>query len=137
LPAELADLAAGSVRQHAYRAAARIRQDYPVSGRTKSRGGNRKRIEGVRLAQGVRLTEEFGPYGASAIVRSTAKHAHLWEWGTGPRQHANGRHVGRMSPSTYGAPVFVPVVVDERERMLRAFIDQLRHAGIELEVTVS
>ena len=130
LPRELADRAGGSVRQAAYRAAARISAAYPVSGRTKKGGG------GVRLASGVKVIEELSTYGVSATVRSTAKHAHLWEWGTGDRANRYGNR-GAMIPANYGAPVFVPIVEEERARMVAEFVDILRTAGVELEVELT
>jgi hypothetical protein len=69
-------------------------------------------------------------------VRSAAKHAHLWEFGTGDRGNRYGP-TGRMVPSKYGAPVFVPTVEDERARMHGELIKLLRHAGVHLEIVVT
>lgn len=130
LPQELSDQAQGIVRTAAHRAALRIANRYPVSGRAKKRSGK-------RLRAGVSVKEEMSHYGARAVVRSAAPHAHLWEWGTEQRQNARGVNRGAMVPSKYGAPVFVPVVEEERARMFAAFIEMLRHAGIQLEVHVA
>jgi hypothetical protein len=131
LPRELQDRAVGSVRQAGYRAGGRIGQAYPASHARKRGGG------GVRLRQGVRVTEEASSVGgAMAVVRSTAKHAHLWEFGTGDRANRYGP-TGRMVPSKYGAPVFVAVVEEERARMHAEFVTLLRHTGVALEVVIS
>jgi putative aminopeptidase FrvX len=130
LPEELTGQAQSIARAAANRASTRIVAAYPVSGAKKKRGGK-------RLRAGVTVKEEMSHYGARVVVRSGAPHAHLWEWGTGPRQNAKGANRGAMIPEEYGAEVFVPVVKEERERMNGDFVEMLKHAGIQLEVVIT
>ena len=136
LPEELTGFAQDTVRQAANRAAQRITHRYPVSG-VRKRTRERVSSTGRRLAASVTVKEDLSHYGARAIVQSRAPHAHLWEWGTGQRRTAKGWNRGAMRPSTYGAPVFVPIVEEERAWMYARMIEQLRHAGVELEVQVA
>jgi len=131
LPVELHAGAADLVAAAARRAGARIAAAYPVSGLKK------RRLGGVRLSAGVTVTESTSSYGAYAVVRSRAKHANLWEDGTKVRQTTRGANRGAMLPRTYGAPVFVPVVTEERNRMHAQLIELLRHAGVELLVEIA
>lgn len=39
-------------------------------------------------------------------VRSTAPHAHIIEYGTGPRYHADGKYVGSSPPDPFLRPAF-------------------------------
>jgi hypothetical protein len=130
LPRELADRAGGTVRQRAYAASARTQAAYPVSGRRKKTGG-------LRLRAGVDVVEEHSTFGMVATVRSRAKHAHLWEFGTGNRVTNTGHRTGTMTPTRYGAPVAVPTNMQERARMYEEIVAIMRTAGVQLEVVES
>jgi hypothetical protein len=57
-------------------------------------------------------------------------HAHLLEWGTGPRFHKSGRYLGAVSP----IPMLTPAWDAHKERILQGLADSLRK---ELEATIA
>lgn len=64
------------------------------------------------------------------IVRSRAKHAHIFENGTQIRRTNSGANRGRMpKPSPQ---VFVPIAIRRRERMKQRLADMLRGLGFEV-----
>lgn len=114
LPKELADEAQGVVMDAANGAKAEIVAAYPeVTG---------------RLKHGVKVTTEFSAFGASAVVKSSAKHSHLYEYGSQVRHTNIGANRGAMPPR----PVFVPVVVRRRKQMYEGLIRLLQRAGFQV-----
>jgi hypothetical protein len=72
------------------------------------------------LASHVKMDRvDAGEFGASARVRSTAKHAHIFEIGTVARHTSTGADRG-ISPSGGSEPpaqIFVPAAIRHRRRM--------------------
>lgn len=131
MPAELTGEASHIVEGIANGVASRARQVYPY-GPT----GN--------LIGGVRVTHfEGGKVTAGAVVKSSARHAHLYEWGTkkprkgrggygkGEGSRSNGKlaNRGRM-PEAPEARAFIPIVVNARRRMFEQLEDLLRRNGL-------
>ncbi len=82
-----------------------------------------------------RLTVELGsdPVSATARVKNRAKHAWLFEFGSGPRRRGNGARTGRM-PAGH---VFVPIAMARRRIMMAALIDLLERAGLTVTGTTT
>jgi hypothetical protein len=114
LPAELRDEARPIVEDAVDRAETAIRSAYPV-GKT----GN--------LRAGLQVERDRGPsnFGASLVLKNTAKHAWLFENGTELRETKLGWKRGRMP----AGKVFVPIVIRERRRMWTALMDFVREKG--------
>jgi hypothetical protein len=114
LPLELVREAGVIVHAQAEAAANEIRGAYPVH------TGN--------LRNGVRV-ELFGDaVSATARVRNTAKHAYIFESGTGPRHWARGKNTGTM-PS---GRIFIPIAIHRRRIMLAALIDLVERSGLHV-----
>ena len=79
------------------------------------------------LRRGVKLDKrEAGPYGAAAVLRSRARHASLYEWGSETvRYTRKGISRGRMP----GFKVFVPIMQRQRRLMVQALVALVRRAG--------
>ena len=117
LPAELAAEAGPLVEAAAEGAAAEVRAGYQRAGGT----GN--------LADHVVVdVVAMGRFGAAARVRSTARHAWLFELGTEVRHTRDGWNRGRMPPGK----VFVPVLMRRRAALWRALAGLLASAGLEV-----
>lgn len=112
LPADLAREAGFIVYANADEAAREVKAAYP------SRTGN--------LRARVSVKKERGQFGASATVRNTAKHAHLFENGTQARHTALGANRGSMPPGH----VFVPVMIRRRRVMYQVLKDLLVKHGL-------
>ena len=112
LPRALADEGAGIVYAAADRAAGAIVAGYP------RRTGD--------LGKGVSVKRENSSFGAAAIVRNRAPHAHLFELGTEVRHTAIGANRGRMPPGH----VFIPIVQRERRAMYERLKELLRRQGL-------
>ena len=69
--------------------------------------------------------------GVSARVKNTAKHAHIYEKGTGARAWKNGKSTGVMPAN----PTFIPIAILRRRVMTAALVDVVERAG--LTVTTS
>jgi len=144
LPQDLNNEAVAIVRAHAEEAARAIRAGYP-EGKT----GN--------LRRGVTVESNSSKFGASAIVRSRAKHAHLFEKGTkdrytgGPNDWSSRRaqrfafkakhglikpsrpaYRGAM-PAAQPSEAMVPKAIRARRRMHEALLDLVRRAGFVVE----
>lgn len=117
LPTHLAEEAAGIVVAHAQTAAGNIRAAYP-EGPT----GNLKR--GVKVDQ-VEVGGRTNA-GARARVRSTARHAFIYENGTQARHTDEGWNRGAMPPGN----VFIPAVVRERRAMVNDLIAMVQREGL-------
>jgi len=114
LPAHLAAEAGPIVTRHATRAKDAIVEGYPT-GPT----GNLKR--GVKL-------DVIGVSGAGAVarVRSTAKHAVIFENGSQVRHTKTGANRGSMPPGR----VFVPIVIRERKAMHEELVELVQREGL-------
>ena len=82
------------------------------------------------LRRGLRVETHGDAVSASAIVRNRARHAHIFEHGTGPRRWANGKSTGSMPAGR----VFIPIAMQRRSIMFTALVDLVRRAGFEVTV---
>jgi hypothetical protein len=112
MPAELAGEASPIVTNAAERAVREIRTAYQSHART----GN--------LAKGLKTVAlNAGAFGAGAEVRSSAKHAYMFENGTQARHTAIGANRGSM-PAGHA---FIPAVIRSRRAMyasLKALLER-------------
>ena len=97
-----------------------------------------RRITGVypegptgNLKHGVTVERNASKFTAGAIVRSRAKHAHLYEFGTGRRTTRTNSSRGSM-PRARTDAAMLPIVIRARARMFRALVDLVRRAGFEV-----
>lgn len=120
LPAELAAEAGHIVEVAADGAAADIKAEYGRHVRT----GN--------LRDHVTVVKEISPVSAKAIVKSTARHAQLFEFGTQARHTDIGANRGSMPAGN----VFVPRIVRARRRMYQELAALLQRAGLQVRGTV-
>lgn len=116
--------AAGIVRAHAEGAKNDMAARYPVRayGSLADRGA---------LLRGLKLEMRADdPGSTSARVKNSARHAWIFENGTGGkvRHQSNGKSTGIMPPGR----VFVPIAMDHRRRMVRELVDMMRRAGFEV-----
>lgn len=113
LPSEMTADAAPIVSSRADQAGAQIRAAYPeVTGNLKGH---------VTVTHGA-----FGRFGVASIVKSTAKHAYMYENGTQARQTDLGANRGAMPP----AHVFVPIIIRNRREMLQQLIAIVEKQGL-------
>ena len=112
LPAELAAEAAGYVTGAAQAAQAEVRQVYEAH----ADSGN--------LASRLYLSTSSSAFGAGALLKSSAKHAWIFENGSQARHWASGKATGTMWGKTAQPPthVFVRAMQKHRRRMY----DELR-----------
>ena len=116
LPADLVHEAGVIVHAQAEAAANEIAAGYARHTRTGNLAGNLR-------------VELFGdPVSATARLRNTAKHAYIFESGTGPRRRAKGGSTGTM-PAGH---VFIPIAIQRRRIMLSALIDLIERAGLHV-----
>ena len=112
LPAELVHQASVIVHAQADYAYAEIARTYPY------RTGNlRDHLSVEKAADGV---------SATGRVKSTARHAWLFEHGSTVRQWKNGKVTGSMPASG----TFVPIVMRRRQIMKAALVDLVERAGL-------
>lgn len=113
LPEELTAEAGYIIEGAANAAAVDIKGAYPV------RTGN--------LRNGVHVTHfSRGRFSAGAIVKNTAKHAHIFERGTQARHNAIGANRGSMPPGN----VFIPRIIRARRRMWQQLKELLTRKGL-------
>lgn len=117
LPADLTREAEDIVVRHATQAEQDIQSNYP------RHTGN--------LKQGMRMEVEHATYGVSARVRSTAKHAFIFENGTVQRKTRNGANRGAM-PAASSAQAFIPQVIRQRRAMTADLIALVERAGFQV-----
>ncbi len=72
------------------------------------------------------VVQASGPLGSVVVVKSTARHAALFEIGTQARHTSLGANRGSMP----AAHVFVPVMVQERRTMYEELAELLRRHGL-------
>lgn len=113
LPDHLVDEATGIVTARAEAAAAQVVAAYP------EKSGN--------LRKGVKVDQlATGRGGVARRVRSTSKHAYLYENGTQARHTDLGANRGAMPP----AHVFVPTMIRERREMTRQLAAMVEREGL-------
>jgi len=117
LPAHLADEAGAIVMESAQQAAKDVQSAYP-----KGPTGNLKRGVTARL-------ENRGRAGASALVKSGARHSHIFEKGTGPRKNSRGANRGRM-PEAQPSQQMIPIVIRARRQMVAKLIQMMQANGL-------
>lgn len=111
LPREMAQEASDIVTGAAEQAKSEIVAAYPeVTG---------------NLKRGVTVKSEQSAFGASAVVKSNARHAHLYEYGSQVRHTDIGANRGAMP----ARPTFVPIVVRKRKAMVQSLIGLLKRVG--------
>ena len=115
LPAELTAEASNIVNATANSAAVEIRSEY-----------GKHRVTG-NLQAGVVISHvDKGKFSAGAIVKSTAKHAAIFEIGTQARHTDLGADRGSMPPGN----VFVPIIARRRRGMYQALKNLLARQGL-------
>jgi hypothetical protein len=119
LPENLNDEASAIVQSHAEDAQRRIVNAY-AEGPT----GN--------LRRGVVKDHYKSRFTSSAIVRSRAKHAWMYENGTQSRRTSKGANRGRM-PQAPEQNRMIPIVVRKRRQMVEALKDLVRRAGFQVD----
>ena len=120
LPDDLAREAGVIVEAQAVLAQQQIQQAYP-EGPT----GN--------LRHGVTISKDSNSrFGTSAIVRSRAKHASIYERGTKPRRTVKGANRGQM-PQPDASRRMIPIVIRRRRVMVEALKALVRKAGLIVE----
>jgi hypothetical protein len=103
-----------------------------VSGAATTAGEQIQRAYGEktgRLRRGVKVTQEQAQFGARAIVRSTAPHASIYEYGTKQRRNSKGANRGTM-PAFHAA---IPIIVGARKSMVSKLVQLVRRAGFQVE----
>lgn len=119
LPPDLVAEAGAIVHAQAEEAARQITAAYATHTRT----GN--------LANHVAVDVGGDRVSATARVKSTARHAYLFEKGTGSRAWANGKSTGRMPAGN----VFIPIAIARRRIMTAALVDLIARAGLTVTGT--
>lgn len=115
LPTEATGEASNIINAEANAAAVEIRSAY---------GSHRR---SGRLQGGVIVTHvDHGKFYAGAAVKSSAKHASLFENGTQARHTAIGANRGSMPPGH----VFVPAIARSRRRLFRSLKALLERKGL-------
>jgi HK97 gp10 family phage protein len=94
----------------------------------------------IKAGQQAQSLEKPGKGRKVMYVGATAPHAHLVEFGTGPRYHANGKYVGIMPPDPFLRPAWdankdevlatlATAIRDEIEKALRRRVSRAIKAG--------
>ena len=116
LPEELTGEAANIVIEAAKSAERDTKSAYP-------------RVSG-NLQRGVTTTvEAIGRGGVSARVKSNARHAHLFEKGTGVRRTHAGANRGKM-PEAPESQQMIPIAIRARRQMYVKLIDMVQRHGL-------
>jgi Bacteriophage HK97-gp10, putative tail-component len=114
LPTHLAAEASRPVQGAANAAAASIKAGYPV------RTG--------KLRDHLIVETIDAPFQAGALVKNTARHAAIFEYGTQARHTAIGANRGSMPPGH----VFIPAIVRARRRMYEDLKGLLERNGLQV-----
>jgi hypothetical protein len=80
------------------------------------------------LMDHVSVDHEPRAAGAVSVVKSTARHAYIFENGTQIRKDSQGRNRGAMPP----AHIFVPIMQRKRFALFEALKELVRRAGLEV-----
>ena len=122
MPQSLSQEANAIITAHAEEARRQVQAGYP-EGET----GNLRL--GVTMA-----VQHSGAYGASAQVRSRAKHAWIFENGTKARRTSKGYNRGSM-PQPPARQRMLPTVIARRAQMVRALKAMLEQHGLLVRET--
>lgn len=117
LPSDLANEAGVIIQAQAEAAGRDVQSVYPeVTGNLRRR---------------VRVTLDISAHGAIATLLSSARHSHLYEFGTGQRATARGFNRGRM-PAADVSRRMIPIVIRRRRIMTDALIGLVQRKGFEV-----
>lgn len=81
------------------------------------------------LRRGVKVTVASSRASVRAVVVSASPHAHLYEFGTGPRQTRSGANRGVMPPGPESS-LMIPRAMRARRQMVDKLIAIVRAAGL-------
>lgn len=99
----------------------------------KHEGKIAKDLRGIALHRSIAVRSarkrRGGQEDLSVRVTATVPHAHLVEYGTGPRYHADGKYVGQAPAQPFMRPAF-----EETKGQAQAIVAREIAAGIEREV---
>lgn len=109
------------VQAQAEAAAQQIQRSYP-QGPT----GNLKR--------NITVNRESSQFASKYRLRSRAPHAHLFEYGTGPRKTNKGWNRGQM-PRAPESEAAIPIIVRRRRALVAALTDMLKKSGFLVTTT--
>jgi len=121
LPRDLADEAGHIVEDAAERAGQAVRTGYA-----------RHRVTGNLGDHVVVERKEAGPFGAAYVVKSTARHSHLFEHGTEARHYTTINGVSHLTGKMPPNPVFIPAVVRSRSKMYSDLRGLLLRNGLQV-----
>jgi len=116
LPETLTDEASGIVQAAGLDAKAQIQSAYPDGATGNLRAGVTVQVNHARAA-------------TSAVVRSRARHAHLFEWGTRARRTRRGASRGAMPEAPHNQRM-IPIAIRVRRRMVEQLIALVERAGL-------
>jgi len=80
------------------------------------------------LVEHVRVEHTGDGVSTTSRSLSTAAHAYLYERGTGVRHKANGASTGTMP----ARDLFIPLAIARRQIMVRALIEVVERAGLDI-----
>jgi len=125
LPEDVGEDAIDLVQRHADAAYQRVYDRYP-----ERHDGQPKK--GKSLREGlVRRVVARSRFGIDIVVRSTANHAHLFEYGTATRQNKRGANRGAMPP----AKVFRPETRAEQVQLIHDLVAMLKSHGLTVNAS--
>lgn len=119
MPEELTERGAQIVIENAQEAGEEVRHHYESAAVTGNLASHLK----VQVFEGDRVR-----FGVAAVVKSSAKHAHIYENGTQIRKNKAGKNLGAMPP----AHVFVPTMIRKRRQMMTELKYMLVQKGFEV-----
>jgi len=126
LPADLAAEASAIVHRSADSAATQVRSVYQAH-----------RITG-NLAEHVTVTPQaIGQYGAAVLVKSAARHSHLFESGTVVRHYVTVNGVDHLTGPMPGFHVFIPAMIRARRVMYADLAALLERHGLRVRGDVA
>jgi len=134
LPEELAAEAGNVVTQYANAAMRAVQSNYPVrqTGFHPTKRRKSSWFPPGNLKARMSVNSNLSKVTTTAIVRATAPHAHLYEFGTKKRYHDNGKSVGAMPKATPDKSSIV-IYMRVRANMIEALKDIVRKAGMEVD----
>ena len=138
LPVHLRDEATTIIHATAQGAMEEIKAAYPEGPTGNLKKGMKVTVRASGSAPGGDITPGMGvEFGAAGIVKNSAKHAWIFEYGTQAR-YVNTLPLGRVKNFGYrrGAMppgrVFIPIVVRRRREMYADLSDVVRKLGFEV-----
>jgi hypothetical protein len=134
LPAHLAAEAVDLVDNTVEVTAASLIQSYPPLGPAQpATPGQAAHVPGA-LRRGVKWSTTPSQFGVSGEVKSTAPHAHLWEFGTQNRTTSKGWNRGHLKDQ-YNRGL-VGIAIRERAKLNKKLVELVRKAGFEVTGSV-